>query len=178
MTAQTDSGGDPHPRPHWLQVIAVGRNPRITLVRIGVLIVLIFILRSFVVLPVRVHGPSMLPTYKDGSVNFVNRLAYVWHEPRRGDVVSVRAYAGPHVMLMKRIIGLPGETVTFNNGRVFINGKLLDEPYEKWSCDWTLPPEELGPSQYFIVGDNRTMRWQDHKFGKVSRNKIVGKVLL
>jgi signal peptidase I len=178
MTPQTESGGNPPSRPHWLQVITVGRNPQITLVRIGVLIVLIFLLRSFVVLPVRVHGPSMLPTYKDGSVNFVNLLAYLRHEPRRGDVVSVRAYAGLHVMLMKRIIGLPGETVTFNHGRIFIDGKLLDEPYEKWSCNWTLPPEKLGPEQYFIVGDNRTMEWQLHKFGKVDRNNIIGKVFL
>jgi signal peptidase I len=178
MTPPTDSGGNPPPRPHWLQVITVGRNPQITLVRIGVLVVLTFMLRSFVVLPVRVDGPSMLPTYKDGSLNLVNRLAYVWHEPRRGDVVSVRAWAGPHVMLMKRIIGLPGETVTFNNGRIFINGKLLDEPYENWSCNWTLPPEKLGPDQYFIAGDNRTMDWQFHKFGKVDRNRIVGKVFL
>jgi len=130
------------------------------------------------VFPVRVDGPSMLPTYKDHSVHFVNRLAYLWHKPRRGDVVSVNAYAGPHVMLMKRIIGLPGETVTFNNGRVFIDGKLLAEPYENWSCNWTLPPEKLGTNQYFIVGDNRTMRWQDHKFGKVNGNRIVGKVFL
>lgn len=178
MTAQTESGGNPRPRPHWLQVIVVGRNPRVTLVRIAVLVVACFVVFSYVLLPVRVHGISMLPTYKDGSVNFVNRLAYVWHEPRRGDVVSVRAYAGMNDMLMKRIIGLPGETVTFDNGRVFIDGKILDEPYEKSACAWTLPPEKLGPDQYFIVGDNRTMDWRDHKFGKVDRNNIVGKVLL
>jgi signal peptidase I len=178
MTAQTESGGTSSPHPHWLRVIALGRNPRMTLVRIGVLVVLVFILRYFVVLPVSVEGISMLPTYKDGSVNFVNRLAYMRHEPQRGDVVCVCAYAGKNVMLIKRIIGLPGETVTFNNGSVFIDGKLLDEPYEKWSCDWTLPPERLGPGQYFIVGDNRTMPWRDHKFGKVDRNYIIGKALL
>ena len=55
----------------------------------------------------------MLPTYRDHGVNFVNRLAYVFHEPRRGDVVAIRTLAGEHVMYMKRIVGLPGETVTF-----------------------------------------------------------------
>jgi signal peptidase I len=178
MTPQTESKGNPHPRPHWLQVIAVGRNPRVTLVRIAVLVIVCFVLFSYVLLPVHVQGISMLPTYKDGSINFVNRLAYVWHEPRRGDVVSIRGYAGEHLMLLKRIIGLPGETVTFNNGRVFIDGQILDEPYEKSECAWTLPPEKLGTNQYFIVGDNRTMDWRDHKFGKVDRDNIMGKVLL
>jgi len=59
-----------------------------------------------------------------------------------------------------------------------INGEVLDEPYEKLSCDWDLPPEKLGPDEYFVVGDNRSMPWQDHKFGKVDRNRIVGKAVL
>jgi signal peptidase I len=178
MTAQTESGGSPPARPHWLQVIAVGRNPRVTLIRIGFLIVVCFVVFRFALLPAQVDGISMAPTYKNRSINLINKMAYMWQEPRRGDVVAVRAWAGEHMMLMKRIIGLPGETVTFDNGRVLINGQILDEPYEKWSCDWTLPPEKLGPDQYFIVGDNRTMAWRDHKFGKVDRNNIVGKMLL
>lgn len=178
MTTQTESGGNPPPRPHWLQVITVGRHPQVTLVRIGILIVVCFVIFRFVLLPAQVDGISMQPTYKNRAVNLINQLAYLWHPPQRGDVVAVRAWAGKHMMLMKRIIGLPGETVSFNNGRVFIDGKLLDEPYEKWSCDWTLPPVKLGPNEYFIVGDNRTMRWQDHYFGKVNRDRIVGKMLL
>lgn len=178
MTAQTEPGGDLPRRPHWLQVIAVGRNPRRTLVRIGVLVIVCFVVFHYVLLPARVDGISMAPTYRNHSINLVNQLAYLWHQPRRGDVVAVRAWAGKHLMLMKRIIGLPGETVRFNNGRVFINGELLREPYEKRPCHWTLPPVKLGPRQYFIVGDNRTMPWRDHYFGKVDRDRIVGKMLL
>lgn len=169
---------NPKPRPHWLQVITVGRNPRNTFIRIAVIIPVCYVLFHFVLLPARVDGISMEPTYHDHSVNLINRLAYLWHEPRRGDVVGVRAWAGIHVMLMKRIIGLPGETVAFDQGQVLINGQVLDEPYEKWPSDWTLPPVKLGPDQYFIVGDNRTMPSQDHVFGRVDRNRIVGKVLL
>jgi len=179
MALQTEPGGAPRPRPHWLQVIAVGRNPRMTLVRIVVLVLAVFGTAHFVLLPARVDGISMSPTYKNRSINLINRLAYVWRQPQRGDVVAVQAYAGPHVLLMKRIIGLPGETVTFDSGRVFIDGKRLDEPYEKGlSSDWTLPPEKLGPDQYFIVGDNRTMPHQWHQFGKVDRDRIIGKMLL
>ena len=164
-------------QPHWFQTITVGRNPRNTLIRIVVLIITCVILFHFVFLPVRVDGISMQPTYQNGSLNLVNRLAYLRHEPQRGDIVSVR-YAGLHLMLMKRIIGLPGETVAFQDGTVLINGQPLPEPYEKWPSHWTLPPEKLDADQYFIVGDNRTMPWQLHTFGRVERYRIVGKVLL
>jgi len=168
--------GQSQPQPHWVRVIAVGRNPTNTLARVAILIGVSFVVFHFILLPIRVDGISMQPTYKSGAVDFVDRLAYAWHEPRRGDVVSVR-FAGYHLMLLKRIIGLPGETVAFDRGRVLINGQPLNEPYERRSCNWTLPPKTLGPDEYFIVGDNRTMPWQDHMFGVVERYRIVGKVL-
>ena len=168
---------EPPRLPGWLRIVFIGRNARTTLVRIAVLIVVSFIVFKFILLSIRVEGISMLPTYQDRSLNFVNRLAYLWHKPRRGDVVSIRL-AGIHMMYMKRIIGLPGETVAFVDGRVLINGEVLDEPYEKSSCDWNYPPVKLGPDEYFVVGDNRTMPWEDHKFGKVERDRIIGKAIL
>lgn len=167
-------------QPKTTVLLAGWKNPRNTFIRVAVLIVVCFVLffSHLVLLPVKVSGISMLPTYKDRSFNLVNRLAYLRHEPQRGDVVCVRAYAGLHLMLIKRVIGLPGETVGFDHGRVLINGKPLDEPYEKWESDWTIPPKKLGMDEYFIVGDNRTMRWQDHTFGKVERSRIIGKILL
>jgi len=181
--------------PRWLRIAAIGRNPKATLVRLAVLIVTSFVVFKFILLPIRVEGISMLPTYQDRSVNFVNRLAYLWHEPQRRDVVGLRfsravtnTPAGihqavslletPHVMLLKRIVGLPGETVAFADGRVLINGEVLDEPYEKTPCDWNRPPVKLGPDEYFVVGDNRTMPWEDHTFGRAQRSQIVGKALL
>ena len=175
MSAQTDSNSPP--RPGWLRVIAVGRNPRVTLIRILILVVACFVVFKFILLPLRVTGISMEPTCKDHSINFLNRLDYLAHEPQRGDVVGIR-FAGPHVVLMKRIVGLPGETIAFVNGEIFINGAPLAEPYEKNPCDWTLPPEKIGPDEYFVVGDNRTMPPQDHVFGRVERERILGKVLL
>jgi len=179
MTTRNPTGQSNHqPRSaSWLQIVLIGRNPKITLVRVAVLIVTCFVVFRFILLPARIEGISMLPTYKDRSVNFVSRLAYRWHEPRRGDVVGIRL-AGPHVMYMKRIIGLPGETVAFVDGRVLINGEVLDEPYEKTPCDWNCPPVKLGPDEYFVVGDNRTMPSENHVFGKASRDRIVGKALL
>ena len=163
----------------WLRTIIIGRHPRRTLIRIVVIVVTCFLLRAFVVLPIFVDGPSMLPTYKAGRVNFINRLAYLRHEPLRGDVVTIRL-AGESVMFMKRVIGLPGETVTFSNGRLLINGRFLEEPYLKFSSNWNFVPEhsKLADDEYYVVGDNRTMPHADHTQGAAKRERIVGKVLL
>ena len=176
MTAQNQTAQTPR-LPNWLRIVLVGRNPKVTLVRAVVLAVLVIVGYKVTLFHIRVEGISMLPTYQNGTTHFVNRLAYLRHEPQRGDVVSIRL-AGIHVMYMKRIIGLPGETVAFVNGRVLIDGEVLDEPYEKLQCDWNLPPEKLGPNEYFVVGDNRSMRPDEHTFGKVSRDRIVAKLLL
>jgi len=163
--------------PRWLTIAIIGRNPRFTLIRIVLLIAAVFLLRQFVLLPIRVKGPSMLPTYTENGINFVNRLAYLRSDPARGDVVAIRL-AGEHVMFMKRIIGLPGETVAFHEGRVFINGQLLDEPYVKNACDWESPPKKLDPGWYYVVGDNRSMPELLHEEGRTPRERIVGKILL
>ena len=164
--------------PSWLQRVLIGRNPKRTLVRVVVLVVASFVVFKFVLVPVRVDGGSMLPTYKENGVNFVNRLAYLFHEPRRGDVVAIGLQAGAHVMYMKRIVGLPGESVAFHNGRLFINGQPLYEPYVKLPCYWEHAPEQVGSDQYYVVGDNRDNAWNDHSRGRTERSQIIGKLLL
>jgi signal peptidase I len=166
-----------------LRILAIGRDPRVTLVRAVVLAIVCVVVAKFVLLPVRVDGISMWPTYRDHSVNFINRLPYLWHDPQRGDVVGIRltppgGFSSPHVMYLKRIIGLPGETVSFVNGKVFIDGQILVEPYETNPCNWNCDPVTLEPGEYFVVGDNRTMDKQFHEFGRTLRNRIVGKTLL
>ncbi len=162
---------------NWLRTIIIGRKPERTAVRILVLVVTCFVVFRFVLLPIHVEGMSMIPAYKDNQVNFVNRLAYLFHEPRRGDVVAIRT-SGISIMYMKRIIGLPGETVAFHEGHAMINGRVLEEPYQKSRCDWEIAPKQLGPTEYFFVGDNRSMPEADHTKGKAERSRIVGKVLL
>lgn len=163
----------------WVRTVIIGRNPKLTLIRIVVLVVVCLVVFKFVLLPIRVDGPSMLPTYRESSINFVNRLAYLKHEPRRGDVVAVR-HSGESIMLMKRIVGLPGETIEFVSGRILIDGRFLNEPYLKYECDWNMRPEhyQLRDDEYYVVGDNRTMPFEDHKQGGARRERIVGKILL
>lgn len=172
LTMQASSGVE----TNRALVLLVGRKPGRTALRILVLVALSFIVFRFVLLPIRVQGPSMLPTYRNG-VNFVNRLAYSFHEPQRGDVVAVRT-SGLSIMFMKRIIALPGETVAFLNGQVYINGQPLEETYLKLPSDWTIPPEQVRPGHYYCVGDNRSMPHLDHEKGQAERQRIVGKVLL
>jgi signal peptidase I len=193
--AQTNGRPDSPQSPGWLRIVLIGRNPKMTLMRIVVLVVTSFVVFKFILLPARVEGISMLPNYKNCSWNLINRLAYLRHEPQRGDVVGIRfsraetnTPAGiylaanwlepPHVMLLKRIVGLPGETIAFVGGQVMINDEVLDEPYEKNACDWNRPPVKLGPDEYFVVGDNRSMSWADHTFGRAQRSQIVGKAIL
>ena len=165
------------PKPSWLRTVLIGRNPKRTLLRSCVLVVLCLVISRFVLLPIRVEGASMLPTYKENGINFINRLAYVWSQPRRGDVVGIRL-AGVHIMFMKRIIGLPGENVAFHEGHAIIDGVVLDEPYLKRPCDWERASVTLGADEYFFVGDNRSMPQIDHTFGRGHRERIIGKILL
>jgi signal peptidase I len=174
----------------WVRVALIGRNPKATFVRVVAWAVLVVIGYNLSVVHVRVDGISMLPTCPDKSVHWVNRLAYVFHEPQRGDVVAIRFFPPdgsisrletPRVMLLKRIIGLPGETVAFASGRVLINGRVLDEPYEndeKFMGDWNVPPVHLAAGEYYVVGDNRSMPEADHTKGVWQRSQIVGKTRL
>jgi signal peptidase I len=171
-TQQLQESSAPH---RWLRIVIFGRNLKMTLLRIVLWAVICVLVFRVALLRIQVDGISMLPTYQNQSKNWINRLAYVWHEPRRGDVVAIRM-AGIHAMLLKRIIGLPGETVAFTDGHVLINGQILDEPYEKLSCDWNLPPVTLGANQYYVVGDNRSMPEQNHTKGVCERERILGKI--
>lgn len=158
-----------------------------TILRAAIWGTITIVVWEFILTPIRVSGISMLPTYHDREINIINHLAYLRHGPQRGDVVAVRVNPNgqsgefkklPDVMYFKRIIGLPGETISFSGGRVYINGRILDEPYETGNCDWNILPEKLGPDQYYVVGDNREMAEELHIKGAVKRGQILGKALL
>lgn len=161
----------------WLRLL-VGRNPRRTLIRVCVLILAAFLIREYLFLPVRVVGISMEPTFRNGQVRLIARLAYRSSTPQRGDVVSIRL-AGKRLLLLKRIIGLPGEQIEIRRGLVLVNGQPLEEHYlQLRRAPWDYTSERLQPDEYFVVGDNRSMDRDDHYFGKVKRERILGKVAL
>lgn len=152
-----------------------GSNPRATLIRIAVLVGAAVIVFGFILLPVRMEGISMLPTYH-GGINFANRWAYRSHAPERGDAVAIRM-AGPGVVYVKRIVGLPGERVEISIGVVLIDGQPLVEPHVTHKQPWNMPEVTLGADEYFVIGDNRGMSMRNHDFGKASRDRIIGKMI-
>lgn len=154
----------------WRQLV-LGKRPLWTIARGLLLVFTALVLFKLVLLPVRITGTSMEPTCHDGQIGFINRLAYTWQPPRRGDVVGFRPNgSGP--IIVKRIIGLPGERIAFHSGTVFINGQSLAEPYLDSKGFWEWPEETLPQATYFVTGDNRTLSRQF----RVGQQTILGKL--
>lgn len=122
-----------------------------------------------------VDGASMEPTFYTSERVIVDRVTMLLGGPSRGDVVVLDSPRQDE-LLIKRVIGLPGETVTVQAGRVTINGTLLEEPYVQEFC--TYPScngtWELGPDEYFVLGDNRSHSLDSHSFGPVQHSAIKG----
>ncbi len=135
-----------------------------------------FVTFGWLLTPTRVSGISMQPTYRDSTLHLVNRVIYRIRSPARGEIVAIRL-AGPHVLYIKRIIGLPGERVAIVDGVVEINGMPLVEPYVVERAPWNYDEVTVGPTEYFVIGDNRGMRISDHDFGRVDSRRIIGRLL-
>jgi len=137
------------------------------------------VLRAFIITAFWIPSPSMVPTLKIGDRIFVNQLA---KHPDRGEIIVFRApdrlaATGPDD-LVKRVIGLPGDTVTARNGQVHINGVPLDEPYLP---DGTTTPDfgpvEVPEAHYFMMGDNRTNSQDSRAFGPIPQGDVIGETL-
>ena len=139
-------------------------------------------LRLFVVSLARIKGRSMLPTLHDRDVALVWRLGYLLHEPRRGDVVICH-YPGRRMRrlpflpqsFVKRVVGLPGDTVEWLEGELLLNGQPLREPYlDPARCRFkrTRPPLTLGPDEYYVLGDNRDSSNDSRSVGPLRRRAI------
>ena len=130
----------------------------------------------------RVYGHSMEPVLKDGQTVLVDKLAYRLGEPERFDVIVFRDRREEGRYYMKRIVGLPGETVQIADGRVTIDGVLLEEPSEREEirdARRASEPVVLGQAEYFVLGDNRngSSDSRDSDIGNVSAEQIIGRVV-
>jgi len=150
--------------------------PEITrryLLRVAVVAISAFIIFKYVLIPFRVQGESMAPTYVTGSFNFCFALRYLFSSPAPPDVVTVRM-AGQSIMLMKRVVATEGQSVEFKEGSLYVNGKKVEEPYVSGKSDWNIPPTIVKPGHVYVVGDNRSMPAEAHTFGQTSIQRIVG----
>ena len=148
---------------------------RDTLLTIILTIVIFFLIQATVQVSI-VNGSSMEPHLRDGQRLVVNKAVYQLHHPERGDIVVFRP---PHnagaTPFIKRIIGVPGDTIEIKKGTVYINGHPLDEPYIKEPPAYTLSKEEISGDKYFVLGDNRNNTSDSHVWGTVPRPNIIGK---
>ncbi len=153
--------------------------PRLTrrlFLRMAVVAVASLLLFYFVLVPVRLRGKSMEPTLENGSLHFILTCSYLFSEPEAGDVVGIRL-AGRRVLLLKRIVAVGGETVSFRDGSLFVDGSLREEPYLRSECDWNYGERKIGAGNYFVVGDNRAVPMENHDFGEVPGKRIAGRLI-
>lgn len=155
--------------------LVVGRDPKRTLLRAGVLIVAGYLLIGYGILPVRGQGPSMAPTVKDGQLMIVNRLAYKLRRPRRGELTAV-TWVEDREVLIKRVLAGPGDTIAIVDGVVVVNGVEIAEPYVLQRARWNMAASTMTGDQYFVVGDNRGMPMAQHTMGTVDRARLIGPV--
>lgn len=140
------------------------------------------IIYNFVAQPHRVRGDSMLPNYYNDEYILTEKLSYRFGEPQRGDVVVLKYPVNPTVDFIKRIIGLPNETLLIENGNVYINGTLLDEPYLPNSAITSGNTEikegvsfQIPENEYVVMGDNRGRSSDSRAWGTVPFENIRGK---
>lgn len=136
-----------------------------------------FFVYILIVQPHRVKGESMVPNFADGELLLTEKVSYRFQDVKRGDVVVFAAPTARKVDFIKRIIGLPGDSVEIQNGSVFINGKELKEPYETQSTDGNLNTT-VGENHYFVLGDNRMASSDSRSFGTIEKGAIKGRAWL
>ena len=143
-----------------------------------ILTLVIFLLIRTVVQNFRVEGMSMEPNFHDGQFLLINKLAYKLGDLERGDVIVFRYPRDPSRDFIKRIIGLPGETVEIINGQVYINGQMLGIDYHTNEASYNSGAVTLGPDDLFVLGDNRPNSSDSHSWGLLPRDNIIGRVIL
>lgn len=139
----------------------------------------------FLVQPHQVTGNSMLPNFEDGEYILTDKISYHFHQPKRGDIVVFKAPKNQQKDFIKRIVGLPGETIKLEKGKVFINGEKISEVYLSPN-GITLPKSLISEGQealvpldeYFVLGDNRQHSSDSRDWGTVPKSSIIGKAWL
>ena len=144
--------------------------------RLTVTIILAVIIFKFLLVPCVISGASMEPTVKSSGFTFCWRGSFWFRAPRRGDIVIIKY--DNNIYFLKRVVALPGETVSFRDGKLYVNGKILDEPYVKFKSDWNMVPIQVGANEFYVVGDNRSMHIAQHQKGCVRSQRIIGTMAL
>jgi signal peptidase I len=131
---------------------------------------------TFLYQPVRVEGTSMAPELRNRDRLFISKFFFHFETIQRREIVVFHYPLDPRISYIKRVIGLPGDTVAIQHGQVFINGKRLYEPYvpARYRDARSMPPLVIPPDEYFVMGDHRSVSSDSRSFGPVDRDLIYG----
>lgn len=170
-----------HPQPEEKK----SENPFTEIIRFSIIALIIVVpIRMFIAQPFIVSGASMEDTFQSGEYLIVDQVSYYLEDPRRGDVIVFRYPRDPAKFFIKRIIGVPGDTIIIETGTVKIkneanpDGFLLDEPYVSAMNGHDSIVEELGEREYFVMGDNRDASSDSRSWGVLQKDRIIGRAFL
>jgi len=138
------------------------------------IIIAVLLIKHFVFTNVMVHGDSMYPTLHNKDIMILNKISMKTGKIKRFDIVVVDAM---NEKIIKRVIGLPGETVEYKDGKLYIDGKETEDKYNDGkTLDFT--EVALGDDEYFVLGDNRAISVDSRRLGAIPKKKILGKAKL
>lgn len=141
-------------------------------------LVLAFLIRTFVFESFQVQGYSMLPTLHNNDRVLVNKLAFKLGKPKTGEIIVFRSPVVPSQDWIKRVIGVPGDTVSIRHDNVYINGKLYPEPFLKYRKSENYGPVTVPPGDLFVLGDNRPISYDSRYFGMLKQNRVLGRAFV
>lgn len=158
----------------------LGQEIKDWVISILIAVVLAFFIRYFIVELYMVEGPSMRPTLVNGERLIVNKFVYRFKTPERGEVIVFRYPRDPSRDFIKRVIAIPGDTIEIKDGRVFVNGQLMNENYILEKTRGSYPLATVPEGHIFVMGDNRNNS-EDSRFkdvGFVPYDLIKGKAIM
>ena len=158
----------------WFKKLAILVFEIVKVVLISLAIILP--IRLFLIQPFYVEGASMEPNFYQNEYLIIDEISYRFNEKQRGEVIIFKNPQNTKAYFIKRVIGLPGETVSVENGKVFINGEELAEPYISHFSSDNHEPVVLADEEYFVMGDNRTNSLDSRQLGPINKSYIIGRV--
>ncbi|RME81804.1 MAG: signal peptidase I [Caldilineae bacterium] len=141
-------------------------------------LVVALLVHAFVMQSTRVESYSMEPTLYQGQQIIIKKISYRFRAPERGEIVVLHSPEANGLPLIKRVVGLPGETIAVHNGQVYIDGHPLVEPYLRVVTKGIYPETPIPADSVFVMGDNRNRSRDSRAFGPVSLERITGRALL
>lgn len=173
------------PRPDAAAPTTSNEHPFLEIVRFALIAILIVVpIRLFIAQPFIVSGASMDDTFSDGEYLIVDQLTYQFESPKRGEVIIFRYPGDPSKFFIKRVIGVPGDTITIDGDSVTIQnetyptGQRLQEPYIAQMSDSANIIEQLGDGEYFVMGDNRDHSSDSRAWGILTEDRILGRAFV